>query len=227
MNHEDVFGEDPQNVEKLHPALRPFVHEESEGLGWTVLKHPLIFQVPFMSWKMANDGFEAKKKYLRELLDAGNYHSALWVYERPYRLYTLLEWIREGVIPQEEQAEMLADVWRDTEFPMRHHDLEELLEIYRDVGFHHDYEEEEPDLSGPVQIFRGVANEEDWEGMSWTTSRKVALKFAKRWSHYGPGFVFSAVVHPDDILALYRGRGEDEVIVDPAQLEQVEIDEEL
>ena len=79
-----------------------------------------------------------------------------------------------------------------------------------------------------LRIWRGVSIREGGPsdaalGLSWTTDRDVACWFAMRWYMCGVGdqrpFVFEAFIEPTAIVALWNGRGEREVIVDPTILE--------
>jgi hypothetical protein len=77
----------------------------------------------------------------------------------------------------------------------------------------------------PLRVWRGIVvrdahPSEAAIGLSWTRSRDIACWFATR--HDWPGvrpFVFQVALLPDEIVALHDGRGEQEVLVDPALLE--------
>jgi hypothetical protein len=81
----------------------------------------------------------------------------------------------------------------------------------------------------PLPVWRGVAVRDAHPahaaiGLSWTRSRDIACWFATFYLARGdlPGarpFVFSVALLPEEIVALYDVRGEQEVIVDPAMLE--------
>ena len=60
---EEWFADEPTNPDRLLPDLRPYYRPKGgDGLKhWAMLKHPLVFQVPFVSWKMANDQYLAKR----------------------------------------------------------------------------------------------------------------------------------------------------------------------
>ena len=55
--------------------------------------------------------------------------------------------------------------------------------------------------------------------MSWTLDRKTADWFAHRFGEEGT--VYEAQIRKEHILALFTGRNESEVIVDPRHLEQI------
>ena len=61
-------------------------------------------------------------------------------------------------------------------------------------------------------------------GVSWTLSKKTARKFAKSHGQYdedrGLPRMAEAKAHKKDVLAYFHGRGQDEIVIDPASLEQ-------
>lgn len=132
----NVFGENPQDVTKLDPELSRYLYDHP--IFGRSLKHPLVFQIPFISWKLANDSFAAKKKKVEELMAAGKYDSAIWLYERPYRLPTLAEWYEEKTIDLDQLRAILPDVWMDVEEPQQYEDLP--LELFEESGYVSDTE---------------------------------------------------------------------------------------
>lgn len=88
------------------------------------------------------------------------------------------------------------------------------------------HEDAEPLPDEPVQMWRG-AYEEHRAGLSWTTDRDVAAWFAQRatWPDVPgrQGQVWTATVHPGQVLAVIGGaRGESEVVcdIDEAQVSE-------
>ena len=76
------------------------------------------------------------------------------------------------------------------------------------------------DFSGVVTIYRGVGSEKYRDGISWTLAKSKAEWFATRFTDNG--IVYSAKVKSKDILYYISERGEEEIIVDPKKLMQVE-----
>jgi hypothetical protein len=70
-----------------------------------------------------------------------------------------------------------------------------------------------------IHVYRGQPKDSPI-GLSWTTDRKIALRFARgawaRTPNVGPSTVYDAVVPRTAALAYLTGRGESEVIIDPA-----------
>ena len=76
-------------------------------------------------------------------------------------------------------------------------------------------------LEDTVTVYRGVTpyNAKNIRALSWTLDRKTADRFAHRFGEEGT--VYEAQIRKEHILALFTGRSESEVIVDPQHLEQI------
>ena len=76
-------------------------------------------------------------------------------------------------------------------------------------------------LEDTVTVYRGVTpyNAKNIRALSWTLDRKTADRFAHRFGE--DGTVYEAQIRKEHILALFTGRNESEVIVDPRHLEQI------
>lgn len=80
-------------------------------------------------------------------------------------------------------------------------------------------------LPDKVVIYRGMREDENIKiKLSYTLSFDKAIFFAKRHSDQSEkGVVVKSVVNKSDILAVYTGRSEDEVIIDPNDLGEITI----
>jgi len=198
---------------------------ESESLGFTMLRHPLVYQVPFYSWKMANKSLEAKLEELQKAEANKNWSQYLWWYERPHRIPQLMGLWREKKITKDQLRELLGDVWRDTEMP-RQFGIKKIVKLFRDAGFIND-----TDGSGfnpiavPTPIYRGVnsLSKNYVRGISWTRSPRTAEFFARRFAGSTGGMVAKTMVDPAACLAVLSNRDEFEILVDPDMLGHIEI----
>lgn len=77
-------------------------------------------------------------------------------------------------------------------------------------------------LPDPVTIFRGVTsyNADNIRAMSWTLNVETAEWFAHRFNE--DGTVYEAEISKEHILALFNGRNESEVVVEPIYLMNIE-----
>ncbi len=207
----DVYGDDPFNVDKLHPDLQPWVFRH-EVIG-VCLKSPFVVSVPFFSWAMANEKHEHQKRLFDQHVASGRFDKALWFLERPFRMTYVLDWHEDGVLRGGMLREVLCDAWTDCEFPYQF-GIDRLLDLFRDVGFVHDYDDDprlgmEPNIT----IYRGQVRGME-PGISWTTDMERAAFFARRFGA-DDGVILVGHVNTSEILAMFKGRSESEIVCDP------------
>ena len=75
-----------------------------------------------------------------------------------------------------------------------------------------------------ITIYRGIGNgSKGIKGMSWTTDIEVAMWFSNSFSSkVKPGNVYQAEIGKENILAYFVGRKEQEVVVDPKGLRNIQ-----
>lgn len=210
---DDPFGPDPLNTAKLDAELRPYLVDHRMGLS---LKHPLVFQVPFYSWTVANRMLLMKQERLEQSIRAGDFGQALWWYERPYRMFVLRDWWLEGTITLEQLRAILPSAWIDTENEEEHRAGS--LELFRAAGFTTDDPEAAAalhleDPSTELTVYHGIEHAETERGIAWTLDPKVARFFATRFRREAK--VVRGRVRGSDVLAYYRNRKEEEIVLDP------------
>jgi hypothetical protein len=59
-----------------HPDLLPFVRGG-------ILRHPLVVRAPRIRWAEANLTYETKRMRLAEVEEKVDWHTAIWLHERP------------------------------------------------------------------------------------------------------------------------------------------------
>ena len=122
---------------------------------------------------------------------------------------------------------ILADAWTMNEMPNMAPNISkrELAALFRSVSPEYLMDEEElrqyQELEDTVTVYRGVTsyNAKNIKALSWTLDRDTAEWFAHRFGEEGT--VYEAQVRKEHILALFTGRNESEVIVDPRHLERI------
>ncbi len=77
------------------------------------------------------------------------------------------------------------------------------------------------ELDDPLTVYRGVTayNADRVRALSWTLDRQTAEWFARRFGE--DGTVYKAKIAKEHIYALFNGRNESEVIVDPEYLTDI------
>lgn len=210
MTTAEEFAAAMTSDEPLHPALVPYL-EESDVLG-QVLKHPLVFSVPYFSAGMANLQYAAKQAALEAAIDSCDWSTIIWLHERPYRVNAL--WQHSDEIEGKVFWELASRVWIDSENIWQNDWTWRSIFRLDKEGREHFMDEEEraafdalPDV---VHAYRGYAEGVNEEGMSWTTDPDIAKFFANR---FGDGLIATGLIAKDEIFALQLGRGENELIV--------------
>ena len=136
-------------------------------------------------------------------------------------------------LSSEDFTKMLADAWVRSESPNADPNLSKskLVSLFKaaDPEILMDAEERAQlqSLDDKVTIYRGVTsyNARNVKALSWTLDENVARWFASRFGEQGR--VYQAQIAKDDILAIFTGRNESEVIVDPKQLRDIQLAQDL
>ncbi len=171
------------------------------------------------------------REYVAERIDSAD--SADEIYCRitkPYRL-TFMKYAGR-YLSKKDFAEMLCAAWITSENPNSDVNVSqsELLQMFRSADKFLLMTAEErkrlDELDNPVTVYRGVTpyNAKSVRALSWTLDYEKALWFAKRFD--SDGTVYTAEIEKSNILALFDGRDESEIVVEPAYLLNIEEYEE-
>ena len=141
---------------------------------------------------------------------------------KPYRLGCLK--LAAPYLCEQDAALFLSYAWTSIEEPNNDPNLNKrsLVAMFRSIAPQKLMDEEEYELfqslDNVVTVYRGVTsyNAENVEALSWTLNREVAEWFAHRYGENGA--VYAAQVEKGNIYAVFLGRNEEEVIVDPERL---------
>lgn len=138
---------------------------------------------------------------------------------KPYKLGFLR--YAAPYLSEQDAALFLSQAWIITEAPNSDPNLSksELLSLFCSVDPQMLMDEEEYELfrslDDVVTVYRGVTsyNAENVKALSWTLNRDIAEWFAHRFGEQGT--VYEAQIPKEHICAVFMGRNEAEVIVDP------------
>jgi len=216
------------NPEPLHPDLQEFVVRASPDsqLKWDVLKHPIVFGVPYtpvMNF-FYNQQFALKMKALQQAFSEQDWHSYVFLHERPHR-FEALEAIRPK-LTGEAFWNLISSVWSDSENlwqvgPTR---IRKLLKLYPGDRHHFMDDRETGFLSrlpDQFRVFRGHQRQNQ-KGFSWTLSYNKAMWFGRRYQPAGRARISQGVVNKADIVGLVLHRNEMEVVVDPRHMRDLQ-----
>ena len=204
-------GRPPEKPEALLASLVPYLHD---GL----LSHPLLVRANVNIERCAdvNRLFGQKKRETRQALRERDWHSYIFLHERPYRMAALSRCLSRGLTEDKETYnQTVRDVWIDTENARQH------SKLWRKVWEGSNLTETErialAAVPDDVPISRGVRRAADGRrGFSWTLDPEVARRFATRFAD--SGFLIEGIVAKQDIKAYLGDRNENEVIAFPERV---------
>lgn len=212
----EMFGAEP-----LDPELEPYLNIVD---GHPMLRHPLVYSIlhaPLMN-KMVNRQLKAKRKYVAEHKAKGEYSSAIWMYERPYRIEAFVE--MAPLMTDEMYWETLGSIWTDSENIWQNLDSWKLLlsmpRPHRECMMDEGAEREKYDdirKAEMVRVYRGAGRRNKY-GLSWTLDKSKALFFANRFrglSGREQQSVWQMDIPGEAVTAYFSGRGESEVVLVP------------
>ena len=224
------------NLQELKLLAKSLLHLEPELTEFS----PMIVHHPFTSSGIAGlkdregnlrignivESQEDRKqwqKQVEKIIDGCD--NALSIYhliEKPYVLGFLK--YAAPYLAKEDFSTILADAWIRCEEPNHDPNLSQnkLLVMFRKADpmfLMNDQERMNLEkLPDPVTVYRGVRSERGSgvRALSWTLEPKTAQWFANRYGRQGR--VYEAKISKQHIYALFHGRGESEIILNPKHL---------
>jgi len=204
--------------EELDPELA--CCETQSAIG-PVIKHPLLFAVPYapVMNAMINEAFRAKKAAVAEAKTTGRWDRYLWLHERPYRVHAFSR--IAGQLDDGTYWEQLGQLWTDSENIFEAEALwRRLLRepsriASRELMMTVEEREYLDGLPDHITVYRGYSHPGRNNGMSWSLSRDVAHRFAFRFTSDTPGKVVRREITKDEVIAYFEGRGEQEIVLAP------------
>ena len=169
------------------------------------------------------DALGAWKKNVGQQIDESETAMDLFIQITKSYQFGYLKWAAQH-LSEQDTAMLLSSAWISTEKPNNDPNLSKgkLLSMFRSIDPQKLMDEEEyalfQSLDDVVTVYRGVTsnNAKNINALSWTLNRDVAEWFAHR---YGKdGTIYEAQIAKEHICAVFLGRNEEEVIVDPNHL---------
>lgn len=166
-----------------------------------------------------------RKAMAEQIEQAEKAHEIYMMVNKPYAL-TFLKFA-EPYLSREDFSAILSSAWIMAEAPNQDINVNKrsLAAMFRKADPSVLMDDEEytqfRDLDDTVTIYRGVTpyNAENIKALSWTLDREKAEWFAHRFGE--DGTVYVAQIDKKHIFALFTGRNESEVIVDPKYLTDI------
>lgn len=161
----------------------------------------------------------------KQIDNADSAYGIFTLVNKPYTLAFLK--FSQPYLSEQEFGQILSSAWILSESPNDDANMtrQELLSAFKSVSPEYLMNEEElrqyQELDDNITIYRGVTshNAKNIKALSWTLSRDTAEWFAHRFNEEGT--VYEAQINKRHIYALFTGRNEAEVIVNPNFLEDI------
>jgi hypothetical protein len=217
-----------QRQEELDPELAECL-EVSERFG-ECIKHPLVYSMvhfPQLN-AMVNAQLKAKKEAVARARDEQEWHSYIYLHERPYRLHAFAAVM--GFMTDTEYWHNLASIWIDSENIRQNPQVwQHLLRSKRPgrMAIMSDEEQEAFDaLPGLIPVYQGHTDRKH-DGWSWTTDKAKAEWFAHRFAMFEDAkpVLTQGVVYKRSVIAFFLGRGESEIVAPRAAVKERKVTE--
>ena len=211
-----------QKEEPLRDELRPYLEKTNSVFG-TILKHPFyVGSVYPQHAAMAHEAIATRQRLLDESIEAGQWGNALSLYEHQFLLEGFLE-LAEN-FDDATFWKLFGYTWRNQEEVWTNRKV--FLTLFqaerpgREALMDEDEHESLRNLPDEFPVYRGFQGRRE-KGISWTTDRDKAVWFANRFAmldHLGEPKLLTGVARKENVLAHFLGRGESEIVIDPAKV---------
>lgn len=189
---------------------------------WPMIRHPLVYAVPYFETDeealRLNAMLKQKKKLVAEAMAENKWSTYIFLHERPWRVHAFLE-IHDNMLDAQYWT-LLRDVWIDSEnIYSNHSDWWELLTANRRKRSMFMSRAERAawrKLPEEIEVYRGTTEEErdsSYLGFAWTLDKSRAAWFATRFARAGGPVLATAQVLKSDCIGLLTSRNEDEVVI--------------
>lgn len=209
--------------ERLLPELQQYV-DDSDARE-LIFRHPLCVQAGLVMDRAAwiNWTVSRRENKLEQLRKKADWMGAISMYTKQYLFQGFCKDIEH--FDDATYWSLLAHVWMNMEFPWG--DRKRLLTMFRSPRPQRDKLMEKSEhqalarLPEPFPVYRGFLRRRA-NGLSWTTDRKKAIWFARRFAKVGIGNprLLSGIAMKKDVLAYFIRREESEVVIDPEEVKK-------
>ena len=219
----------------LHPDLVPFYEKESPECCFPVIRHPLVYVVPFWHTKYevdrVNESYKVKTEWIQRHMDEGDYRAAIFLYERPYRFSALLPLKYDKRVTSGEFWRLAGHVWVDSE--NIHENIWSWVNLFSGRAqeetlqmMNEDERKAFDKLPDELTIYRGTSYGSD-PGLSYTLKKERADWFSTRFEMFAKNqklgsakktwcpVVVKRTIHKKDVVAHFTYRNEYEIVIRP------------
>lgn len=190
--------------------LEPYLQKNIKQMDGLVFIHcpeivDLYCECPQMD-ELLNTRYHVIKKERELALSNKDYMKYIFLTTKPYRLDAFLYILNNTKCSYEDLADILLKVWMHIECPSINKNIwANLFRYFKDSNV---FQKTKLKLPQKITVWRGGTS----DGLSWTTDKKVAVKFANRFHDYKPE-IHCRQVHKSDVICCLEDRSESEIIL--------------
>jgi hypothetical protein len=211
----EMFAEMMQ-PEELHPDLAAYLVTTKSG--FPLLNHPLVQNVlhHHVMNRTMNMRYKQKQESLRKAIEEKDFMKIIFLHERPYRLNAFVNSVYP-YLKDHHYWDILGSIWTDTMNSWQNHDIWEMLWENDIPGREFCMKENDREfynnLPDKIVAYRGVCENKNVFGFSWSLDNKVARKFSRMYSRNGS--VYQTTITKKNVFAYFSSRNEAEIVVRP------------
>lgn len=227
------------NVKNIAIAFLYYDIEETP-FSPTIVQHPIFesgiqcvdIHGNYVNLLKDKEGLNKVRKHIEDrILKARNAAGVYIIIRKSYRL-AFLKFTR-SYLSQKDFSELLADAWVSSENPNNDVNvpISMLIKWFKKADKKSLMVDEDykvySDLPQEFRIYRGVSVGRVEKGLSWTRNLSTANWFKMRFANdEDKGYIITAVINKNDVLAYFNTRNEDEIVADISKLKYTILSEE-
>lgn len=204
-----------QKREELHPDLKPYLMTTGGRYSSIpCIQHPLVyslFHTPEQN-ALINAQYESKLRLVKKAKRTKDFHSFVFLHERPYRLPAFAE--IERTLPDLEYWALLSDIYTDSENIWQH--KAKWMRYLASPRSHSEAfmnpaeQQHLASLPENLTVFRGYIPNKNSVGWSYSLNEDTAKWFATRFNRKGK---VKTLLIPKSIILAYKACREEHEIV--------------
>lgn len=192
------------------------------------IKHFTYRYVSSLEFDSFYYGEDEKQRRLERIIKSDRFSQCIGTINKGNRFDYLNSLHKVGLITDQECAEAVYSIWTSQErFNRCGMPKIKLIKAMKMAEKSPLFQADINELSdgNMVTVYRGV-RVNNYRGLSWTTDKKIAEWFAKRFGTNGDRcYVFTGTIKKKDIIGLFDSRNEKEVVCDYRKIEDIQCEE--
>lgn len=223
------------DMEAAKSLARTFVYLEPKIGSYGFVQHPFLKFEIYPAKDVAksgrilrvddpNDLAEIRSQLLEDINSAEKYIHLLFMLNSTYS--GVFFKMSHQFLSEEDYSTALGYIWTTVEYPNNDPNVSksDWIRFFKKANRKMLLGDENlkalSSMQEQIVVYRGLQRNASVQGLSWTTDQQVASWFATRFDNNGD--VYKAIIEKSRILAYFGDRGEQEVVLNPKDLIDIE-----